>query len=81
MVARITITLKSGILDPEGQTVKRALEGLGFSGVKSVGVGKYIELRFNRVSAKRAKELTDKACKRLLANPVIEDYAFEIVNE
>ncbi len=77
--ARIYVTLKSGILDPQGKTVQQALENLGFAQIRGVRVGKLIELQFaEEVSREEAERLTIDACKKLLANPVIEDYRFEL---
>lgn len=79
ILARVHITLKNGILDPRGKTVKRALGNLGVAPIDDVRVGKLIELRFGEVSLAEAKGLTEEACKRLLANPVIEEYEIEIL--
>ncbi len=79
--ARIHITLKSGILDPQGKTVLHALENLGIQGVDEVRIGKLIDMDFGEVTKDRAEELTHEACKKLLANPVIEDYRIELVSE
>ncbi len=77
--AKIYITLKSGILDPQGKTVHHALENLGFTKVRSVRMGKLIQLQFeDGVGKREAERLTTEACKKLLANPVIEDYRFEL---
>ncbi|MFQ5707134.1 MAG: phosphoribosylformylglycinamidine synthase subunit PurS [bacterium] len=79
LVAKIHVTLKSGILDPQGKTVHHALENLGFENIDEVRMGKYIQLKFGTVSWQEAELLTAKACEQLLANPVIEDYSFELV--
>jgi phosphoribosylformylglycinamidine synthase len=81
IIAKISITLKSGILDPQGKTVHRALESLGFGHIDEVRMGKFIELRFNNVTTEEAQRLTTEACEKLLANPVIEQYLFELVEE
>ncbi|MCG8607151.1 phosphoribosylformylglycinamidine synthase subunit PurS [bacterium] len=81
IVAKISITLKTGILDPQGKTVHRALESLGFGQIEEVRMGKFIELRFNDVTAQEAQQLTTDACEKLLANPVIEQYRFELVED
>ena len=77
MKAKVTITLKAGLLDAQGKTIKSALESLGFSGVSGVRVGKYleIELRGARTSAKKDVE---RMCEKLLANPAIETYRVDI---
>lgn len=75
MKAKIYITLKQGVLDPQGKAVQQALASLGFNEVKDVRVGKYIELELEKNSEERIKEM----CERLLANTVIESYRYEIV--
>ncbi|MDI6735454.1 MAG: phosphoribosylformylglycinamidine synthase subunit PurS [bacterium] len=72
--AKIYITLKKGILDPQGVTVKKALDSLGYSGIEDVRVGKYMEIKADGLN----KDIIQQMCERLLANPVIEDYRFEI---
>lgn len=81
MVAKILVTLKNGILDPQGKTVKHALENLGFDQIYEVRMGKLIQLKFNDVTKKEAERITTEACKKLLANPVIEDFKFELSEE
>lgn len=77
--AKIYITLKNGILDPQGKAVHHALENLNFTQISSVRMGKFIQLQFAEgVSRQQAEHLTIEACKKLLANPVIEDYRFEL---
>ncbi len=80
MKARVYVTLKRGILDPQGQAVLHALGSLGYSGVKDVRVGKLIELELETTSDRPKTEADLKTMgERLLANPVIEDYRFEIL--
>jgi len=74
LLAKIYVTLKKGILDPQGVTIKKAIESLGYKGIEDVRVGKYMEIRFEGLN----KEAIDQMCDRLLANPVIEDYRFEL---
>lgn len=74
MKAKIYITLKSGVLDPQGKAVQHALSALGFSEVKDVRVGKYIELEMEKNSEERIRQM----CEKLLANTVIESYRFTI---
>ena len=81
ITAKITVMLKNGILDSQGKTVHHALENLGFGQIEDVRMGKIIELKFNGVSREEAEELTAGACKKLLANPVIEDYRIELVED
>jgi len=80
-LARIHVTLKNGILDPQGKTVQHALGNLGLAQIDEVRVGKLIELRFGEVSPDEARRLSEEACQRLLANPVIEDYEIEILED
>ena len=75
---KVYVTLKKGVLDPQGETVKGALEALGFTGVKDVRIGKFMVITVNSVSSEEAKTQIEEMCKKLLANPVIEDYRFEI---
>jgi len=76
--AKVYVTLKKGVLDPQGETVRGALETLGFAGVKDVRVGKFMVVTLNEVSREEASRRVDQMCKKLLANPVIEDYRFEL---
>lgn len=78
MRARVTVRLKSGVLDPQGEAIERALVGLGFSGVRNVRVGRIVELDVEGDAGLVKAELGVMADK-LLANPVIEDYAVEIL--
>ncbi|HUF44137.1 MAG TPA: phosphoribosylformylglycinamidine synthase subunit PurS [Aestuariivirgaceae bacterium] len=78
MKARITITLKSGVLDPQGKAIEGALTGLGFSGVENVRQGKYIELDLAETDRARAEQAVKAMCDRLLANTVIENYRIDI---
>ncbi len=80
-LARIHVTLKNGILDPQGKTVQHALGNLGLAQIGEVRVGKLIELRFGEVSPDEARRLSEEACQRLLANPVIEDYEIELLED
>ncbi len=74
MKTRVTVTLKSGVLDPQGKAIHHALDALGFSGVRDVRVGKLIELELD---AGVSSDEVDAMCSRLLANTVIENYAIE----
>jgi phosphoribosylformylglycinamidine synthase len=79
MQARIKITLKHGVLDPQGKAIENALASLGFSGVNEVRQGKYIEVDLVEEDEARARAQVEKICKDLLANTVIENYAYELV--
>lgn len=78
MKAKVYITLKKGVHDPQGEAVLTTLKHLGFDTVQGVRVGKYIELNLNGIPKEKAKAQIEAMCKRLLANPVIESYSFEI---
>ena len=78
MKARIRITLKNGVLDPQGKAIQNALGSLGFSGVEEVRQGKYIEVDLAATDEVTARAEVERMCKELLANTVIEDYAFEL---
>lgn len=77
MKAKIKITLKSGILDPQGKAIENALGHLGFAGVESVRQGKYIELELGTLDRASAQAEVQMMCERLLANTVIENYEIE----
>ena len=76
--ARVVITLKRGILDPQGDTVRSALHSLGFDGVADCRVGKFILLRLTESDRAKAAARVEEMCRRLLANPVIEDFRFDL---
>jgi phosphoribosylformylglycinamidine synthase subunit PurS len=78
MKASIIITPKKAVLDPQGKTVEGALEHMGYTGVKDVRVGKYLEVELTGLDAATARQQLDEACQRFLSNPVIEDYRLEI---
>ena len=78
MKAKVYISYKEGILDPQGKTVGNALEAIDIKGISNVRIGKYIEILFDNVTKKEAKLLTDESCRKLLANPNTETYKFEL---
>ena len=78
MKAKVHVTLKSGVLDPQGKAVQHSLAGLGFGGVNDVRQGKYIELDLDESDADKAKQAVEAMCEKLLANTVIENYAIEL---
>ena len=78
MKARVIVTLKHGILDPQGKAIGNALKGLGFAGIGEVRQGKLIELQLDETDPTRARAQVEAMCRQLLANPVIEDYAIEL---
>lgn len=76
--AKVYITLKKGVLDPQGKTIKQALEHLEYKGIEDIRLGKYIEITINGKSKSEAEREIKDMCEKLLANTVIEDYRFEI---
>ena len=78
MKAKIHITLKNGVLDPQGKAVEHSLASLGFDGVDAVRQGKYIEVDLHGMDKTIAEAQVDEMCKKLLANTVIENYAIDI---
>jgi len=79
MKARVHVTLKNGILDPQGAAVKHSLGALGFEGVDRERQGKIIELELTETDTAKAEEQVKNMCEKLLANTVIEDYTVEIL--
>lgn len=79
MKATVHVTLKAGVLDPQGKAIEHTLSGLGFGGIDQVRQGKFIELDINETDPAKAKEQVDAMCRQLLANTVIENYAIEII--
>ncbi len=78
MKAKVVITLKNGVLDPQGKAIEGALSGLGFSGVGNVRQGKFIELDVTAASKEEARKNVEAMCDKLLANTVIENYRVDI---
>lgn len=78
LTAKIYVTLKPGVLDAQGDTVKSALEALGFKGVEDVRIGKFLMITLDGGTGEQAKAQVEEMCRRLLANPVIENYRFEL---
>ena len=78
MKARIYVTLKNGVLDPQGKAIQHALAALGFDGVDDVRQGKFIELELKETDSVKAQENVEEMCKKLLSNPVIENYSIHI---
>ncbi|MFQ6031864.1 MAG: phosphoribosylformylglycinamidine synthase subunit PurS [Candidatus Zixiibacteriota bacterium] len=77
--AVVYVKLKDGVLDPQGSTIQRALENMGYHGIKDVRSGKVFEIAFRKDQGKKPEELIDEICRKLLTNPVIEKYNFEIL--
>jgi phosphoribosylformylglycinamidine synthase len=78
MKAKIKITLKPGVLDPQGKALAHSLDNLGFNGVREVRAGKYIEIDLAETDRGRAQELVEQMCGSLLANPLIETYKVDL---
>lgn len=78
MKAKIIITPKKAVLDPQGKTVQHALEHMGYTGIGSVHVGKYLEIDLADANPENARRQLEEACHRFLSNPVIEDYKLEL---
>ena len=78
MKARVHVSLKTGVLDPQGKAIGNALKGLGFAGVGEVRQGQLIELDLAETDVAVARARVEEMCRQLLANPVIENYAIEI---
>ena len=78
MKAKIYVTLKRGVLDPQGKAIHASLSHLGIDGVEDVRVGKLMEITLKEIGTAEARRRLDEACRRLLANTVIEDYRIEI---
>ena len=78
MKARIIITPKQAVVDPQGKTVQRALEHLGYADIGAVHVGKYLEVELTGSDPEAARRQLDEACHKFLSNPIIEDYRLEI---
>ena len=76
--ARVFVTLKPSVFDPQGTTVNEALHALGYASVKDVRQGKYFELEIEAASADEARRIVDEAASKLLSNPVIESYRVEV---
>ena len=81
MKAKVYINYKEGILDPQGATVNHALGSMGYEGIDEIRIGKLIEIKFGNISKKKAEEMTDSACRKMLANPNTESYRFEILED
>ena len=78
MVAKIHITFKNGVLDPQGKAVHHALKDLGYSEVSEIQIGKYLEVRLNGISREEAETRVKEMCEQLFANTVIESYQFTL---
>lgn len=79
MKAHVTVTLKNGVLDPQGKAIEGALKSLAIEGVKNVRQGKVFDLELDTVDKSRAEAILKEACEKLLANTVIENYKIDVV--
>ncbi|MGI6449919.1 MAG: phosphoribosylformylglycinamidine synthase subunit PurS [Desulfitobacteriia bacterium] len=77
MKAKVTVTLKKSILDPQGSAVEKALKTMGYP-IDSVRIGKFMEVTIAETDKAKAESVMEEICRKLLANPVIEDYSFEL---
>jgi phosphoribosylformylglycinamidine synthase len=78
MKAKIIITPKKAVVDPQGKTVQHALEQMGHQGIQAVHVGKYLEIELAATDKEASRQRLEEACHKFLSNPVIEDYRLEI---
>lgn len=76
--AKILITLRKSILDPQGKAIHHALESLGLSAIQGIRMGKYLEMVIDAPTSAEARKVTQEACTKLLANPVMEDFNFNL---
>ena len=74
MKIKVIVTLKSGVLDPQGKAIQQTLNGMGFSNVKDVRQGKYFDIDIDESDEQKARQSAEEICKKLLANQVIEDF-------
>ena len=74
MKIKVIVTLKNGVLDPQGKAIQQTLNGMGFESVKEVRQGKYFDIEINETNEVKAKSKVEEMCKKLLANLVIEDF-------
>jgi phosphoribosylformylglycinamidine synthase len=78
MKAKIIITPKKVVVDPQGRAVQTALEHIGYKGIGAVHVGRYLEIDITAVDKETAGKQIDDACRKILSNPIVEDYRFDI---
>ena len=80
-MAKVVVTLKKSVLDPQGVAVRNALASMGYGSIADVRMGKYLEVRVAGSDAQKAEKEIREICEKLLANPVIEEYKFEMVKD
>ncbi|MBI2620282.1 MAG: phosphoribosylformylglycinamidine synthase subunit PurS [Ignavibacteriales bacterium] len=76
--SKITVTLRTSILDPQGKAVEHGIHSLGMTNIEHVRIGKFIEFDVNTEAKEEAERVTMEACRKLLANPVMEDFTFTL---
>jgi phosphoribosylformylglycinamidine synthase PurS subunit len=76
--AKITITLRKSILDPQGKAVRHGAHSLGYKAINDIRIGKFIEMNIDAPTEAEARRITEEICQKLLANPVMEDYRFTV---
>ncbi len=79
-LSKIIVTLRKSILDPEGKAVEHGVHALGFEKVENVRIGKFIEMNVTADNKPEAEQITKEVCEKLLANPIMEDFAFTVEN-
>ena len=79
--SKINISIRKSILDPQGKVVEHSLKSLGFNSIDETRIGKFIELKIDVPTKEEAEKISEEACKKLLANPVMEDYSFVITKD
>ena len=79
MLAKVFVTLKAGVLDPQGTTIQHALASVGFASIDEVRMGKYFEIKLKETEQAQAAKKVERICEELLSNPVIENYRYEII--
>ncbi len=79
MKVHVYVTMRKGVLEPQGRAVSRSLLDLGYGSVKDVRIGKFMEVELEDLPPEEANQVMEEICRKLLANPVIEDYRYEIV--
>jgi len=78
LTAEIHVTLKELVLDPQGTTLRRSMETMGYQGIEDVRMGKFIQVRFNSDDRKEVEEKVKEMCQKILSNPVIEQYSYSL---
>lgn len=76
--AKITVTLRKSILDPQGKAVRHGAHSLGYTAIDDIRIGKFIEMKIDAPSETEARRVTEEICRKLLANPVMEDFRYTV---